>query len=105
MRTAGNGNRLEWRAEFRAMLALAWPLVLTNVAQALINTTDTVLLGWAGAGTLAAGVLGINLYQALLFVGMGLTMAASPMLAKERGVRAHSVRDLRRTVRQAMWLA
>jgi len=94
-----------WRAELRATLALAWPLVLTNVAQALIGATDTVLLGWAGAETLAAGVLGISLYQAVLVLGIGLMMAASPLLAKERGQRAHSVRDLRRTVRQAMWLA
>lgn len=102
--TAG-GAWAHWRAEVRATLTLAWPLVLTNVAQALIGATDTVLLGWAGASTLAAGVLGINLYQAVLILGMGLMMAASPMLAKERGQRAHSVRDLRRTVRQTLWLA
>jgi MATE family, multidrug efflux pump len=94
-----------WSAEFRATFALAWPLVLTNLAQSLINATDTVLLGWAGASILAAGALGINLELALLVIGMGLVMAASPMLAREIGARAHSVRDVRRTVRQAMWVA
>ncbi|HEX8643290.1 MAG TPA: MATE family efflux transporter [Allosphingosinicella sp.] len=98
-------DRSLWGEEARATLALAWPLVLTNVAQALIHATDVVLLGWAGARTLAAGTLGINLYFAFLIFGMGLVTAATPMLARELGARRHSVRDVRRTVRQTMWAA
>jgi MATE family multidrug resistance protein len=93
------------REEIRATLALAWPLVLTNFAQALINATDTVLLGWAGARTLASAALGMNLYMIFTIFGLGLVSAAAPMMAKERGARAHSVRDIRRTVRQALWSA
>lgn len=99
------GGRRPWRDEARATLALAWPLILTNVAQTLIHLTDVVLLGWVGARTLAAGTLGVNLYFAFLIFGMGLVTAAAPMLAKELGARRHSVRDVRRTVRQAMWAA
>src|SRR5438309_4696195 len=94
-----------WREELRAMVALAWPLVLTNVTSTLISSTDVVLLGWAGSRTLAAGTLGMNLYVAFLIFGMGLVTAAAPMIAKELGERRHSVRDVRRTVRQAMWSA
>ena len=98
-------QRQTWRGEARAMATLAWPLILTNVAQALINATDVVLLGWAGARTLAAGTLGVNIYFAFLIFGMGLVTAAAPMLSREIGARAHSVRDVRRTVRQTMWAA
>ena len=94
-----------WRDEFRATVALAWPLILTNVAQAMIGATDTLMLGWAGAATLAAGALGTNLYLLFLVFGMGLVSATSPMIAKELGEKAHSVRDVRRTVRQALWAA
>lgn len=94
-----------WRDEARATLALAWPLILTNVAQALIHATDVVLLGWAGAGMLAAGTLGLNLYFAFLIFGVGLVLAAAPIMATELGARRHSVRDVRRTVRQTMWAA
>jgi MATE family multidrug resistance protein len=94
-----------WRAEMRATLALAWPLILTNLAQSLIHATDVVLLGWAGAGTLAAGTLGVNIYLIFLIFGLGLVTAAAPMLAAEIGARRHSVRDVRRTARQAMWAA
>jgi MATE family multidrug resistance protein len=104
MKEESHRRRL-WRAEFRATLALAWPLILTNIAQALIHATDVVLLGWAGPRTLAAGTLGVNVYIVFLIFGMGLMTAAAPIMAKEIGERRHSVRDVRRTARQAMWSA
>ncbi len=94
-----------WAAEAKATLRLAYPLVLTNLAQALIHATDVVLLGWVGSATLAAGALGVNLYMAFLIFGLGLVTAAAPMMAREIGAKPHSVRDVRRTVRQAMWAA
>ncbi|HEX8308533.1 MAG TPA: MATE family efflux transporter [Allosphingosinicella sp.] len=98
-------NRRLWREEIRATLALAWPLILTNIAQALIHVTDVVLLGWAGPSVLAAGTLGLNIYFAFLVFGIGLVTATAPMIAKELGERSHSVGDVRRTVRQGMWAA
>jgi MATE family multidrug resistance protein len=103
LRSTASGNL--WRAEAVATLALAWPLILTNVSQSLIHATDVLLLGWVGARTLAAAQLGVNLFVAFLIFGMGLVMAASPMMAKQLGERRHSVRDVRRTVRQALWAA
>jgi MATE family multidrug resistance protein len=94
-----------WRDELRATVALAWPLVLTNLTQSLIQSTDVLLLGWAGSAVLAAGTLGINVYYAFLIFGIGLVIAAAPIIARELGARRHSVRDVRRTVRQAMWAA
>jgi multidrug resistance protein, MATE family len=105
MLQARSSERRLWRDEVRATLALAWPLIVTNIAQSLIHATDVVLLGWAGASTLAAGTLGVNIFFIFMIFGMGLVTAASPMIAKELGERAHSVRDVRRTVRQAMWAA
>lgn len=94
-----------WWGEVRAMVALAYPLMLTNVAQALIATTDVVLLGWAGAHALAAASLGVNLVNACVFFGTGLVSAAAPMIAQALGARSNAVRDVRRTVRQAMWVS
>ena len=102
---ASTGEAGKWREELRATLALAWPLILTNIAQALIHVTDVVLLGWAGSSVLAAGTLGVNVYFAFLIFGIGLVTASAPMIARELGERSHSVRDVRRTVRQTMWAA
>ena len=94
-----------WREEIRATLALAWPLVLTNLAQAAIHATDVILLGRLGARQLAAGALGTNLMMACVVIASGLVMAGSPMIAKAIGARSNAVRDVRRTVRQTMWAA
>ncbi|MET3662128.1 MATE family efflux transporter [Aquamicrobium ahrensii] len=94
-----------WREEIRATLALAWPLVLTNLAQTAMTATDVMILGRVGPATLAASALGANLYFAPLIFGLGLMLATVPMMAREVGRRRNSVRDLRRTVRQGLWVA
>ncbi|MEO1167145.1 MAG: MATE family efflux transporter [Pseudomonadota bacterium] len=104
-RIALDGHRTPLRAEIRATLALALPLILGNFAQNAINTTDIIMLGRYDVGALAASALGVNLYFALAMFAVGLVMAASPLIAAARGKRAHPVRDARRTVRQAIWLS
>jgi len=94
-----------WRDEAVAMLTLAWPMILTNLAQTAMTATDVMIIGRLGANALAAGALGTNLYFAPLIFGLGLMYATSPMMAAERGRRKHSVRDIRRTVRQGLWQA
>jgi multidrug resistance protein, MATE family len=94
-----------WRDEAAATLRLSGPMVLTNLTQAAIQATDVLLLGWLGPRSLAAGALGSNIYVAFLIFGMGLVMAASPLLSRKIGSMPHSVRDVRRTVRQTMWAA
>ncbi|WP_340314787.1 MATE family efflux transporter [Rhizorhabdus argentea] len=92
-----------WRAEARALLSLSVPLIIGNLGWAAIAATDLLLLGHLGADAVAAGALGLNLYTAFLIFGIGLTTAASPLIASERGRRLHSVRDIRRSVRQTIW--
>lgn len=94
-----------WRAEARALLSLSVPLIIGNLGWSAIAATDLLLLGHLGADAVAAASLGLNLYMAILIFGLGLTTAASPLIASERGRRLHSVRDIRRTVRQTLWTA
>lgn len=95
----------KWIAEARAMLALAWPMILTNLGQIAMSTTDVMMMGRLGPDSLAAGTLGFSLYFAPNIFGLGLMAAVSPMIATELGRNRHSVRDVRRTVRQGMWIA
>jgi multidrug resistance protein, MATE family len=92
-----------WREEARAMLALAWPLILSNLTMTLISATDVILLGRLGARELAAAALGLNLNMALTIFSLGLVYAAAPMMASEIGRKSNSVRDVRRTFRQSLW--
>jgi multidrug resistance protein, MATE family len=92
-----------WRDEAWAMLALAWPLILSNLTMTLISATDVILLGRLGARELAASALGLNLNMALTIFSLGLVYAAAPMMASEIGRKSNSVRDVRRTFRQSLW--
>ena len=93
-----------WWAELRATMALAWPLILSNLTFALIQATDIVLMGWLGAHERAAAALGINLTWPLGFAAFGLLTAASPMMATALGAKTRSVREVRRSFRQSIWL-
>jgi multidrug resistance protein, MATE family len=98
------GSSADWRSELGGTLALAWPLILSNLTMALINATDVVLLGWLGPRQLAAAALGLNLTWAFTLVAMGMVTASSPMIATALGAKLRSVRDVRRTFRQSLWL-
>jgi multidrug resistance protein, MATE family len=93
-----------WSDELRATLALAWPLILSNLTMAAIQATDVVLMGWLGARQLAASALGINLVFAFSLVCLGLVTASSPMMATALGARLRSVHQVRRTFRQSLWM-
>lgn len=101
---AAAGTAGGWGRELRAMLALAWPLALTNLSQIALVVTDTLFLGRLGEIPLAAATLGGNLYFIAMSLPFGLAFAASAMLAQEKGRVRHHVREMRRTFRQAMWL-
>jgi MATE family multidrug resistance protein len=92
-----------WRDELRVTLALAWPLVLTNLSMAMIGAVDVVMVGWLGPTQLAAASLGFNLCMIGGIFAMGLVTASAPMMASELGRKWNSVRDVRRTFRQSLW--
>jgi MATE family multidrug resistance protein len=94
-----------WFTEAKAMLALSWPMVLTNIAQTAMTATDVVMMGHLSPEALAAGALGANLYMAVLIFGIGVMAAVPPMISIELGRNRHAVRDVRRTVRQGFWAA
>jgi MATE family multidrug resistance protein len=98
-------SKRAWRDEIVAMLALSWPMILTNLAQTAMTATDVMMMGWVGADTLAAGALGTNLYYVPMIFGLGLMLATSPMMARELGRNKFTVREIRRTVRQGLWIA
>jgi MATE family multidrug resistance protein len=93
-----------WSRELRATLALAWPLILANLTQQVIQATDVLLMGRLGATQLAAATLALNLTFTFNIFLLGLITASSPMMATALGARFNSVRDVRRTFRAGLWL-
>jgi MATE family multidrug resistance protein len=93
-----------WLDEFRATLRLAWPLILANLTQQVIQATDILLMGRLGATQLAAATLALNLTFTFNVLLLGLITASSPMMATALGQRFNAVRDVRRTFRAGLWL-
>ncbi|WP_051961228.1 MATE family efflux transporter [Devosia riboflavina] len=92
-----------WATEFRATFALAWPLVIAQVAQNAINTTDVIMTGWLGPEYLAASTLASTFIMPFLVGGIGLVGAVAPLTAQARGAR--DIKAVRRIVRQGFWVA
>jgi multidrug resistance protein, MATE family len=93
-----------WLDELRSTLELAWPLILANLTQQVIQATDVLLMGRLGATQLAAATLALNLTFTFNLLMLGLVIASSPMMATALGQRSNAVRDVRRTFRAGLWL-
>lgn len=94
-----------WGQELRATLALALPLAATNLLQMLIHAVDVIFIARLGDTPLAASSLAIAIFGLTVWAMTGLVGACAPLIAAERGRRLHAVREIRRTVRMAMWVA
>ncbi len=96
----------------RALAVLAVPLVLTQLAQVALTTTDTVMMGLLGTRDLAAGGLAIVIFNQLRTMGVGLVTSVGNRIAAaaaraELADHAASEADeeVRRIVRASMAVA
>ncbi len=89
--------------EARATLALAAPLVASNLLQMAVFALDVVFVARLGPAQLAAASLTVSVFSLLIWSLTGLVGAASPLIAAELGRRSHAVREVRRSVRMAAW--
>src|SRR5450432_4188978 len=96
---------LSWASELRAVVALSWPLALSNLTLVAMGTTDVMMMGWLSADTLAAGALGANLYFMAFIVGAGLLNATAPMIARDLGRDPSATAPIRGMVRLGLWSA
>ncbi len=102
---AAAATRSAWLREAGAIVRLSWPLILTNIAQIAMGTTNVMMMGRLGPDVLAAGALGTNLYFIALIFGIGLLNATSPMIAHSLGRDPGEIDAVRGAVQQGLWLA
>lgn len=99
------GHASPFRAELGATLRLAAPLALANVLQMAVYAVDVIFVARLGQEALAASSLSVALFGLMNWSFAGLTGAVAPLVAAELGRRTHAVREVRRSVRMALWLA
>lgn len=71
--------------EARATLALALPIVGTQLAQMAIHTTDVLLLARLSERALAASALAVSVFGFFLMICLGLAMGTSALAAQALG--------------------
>jgi MATE family multidrug resistance protein len=96
-------TRAPWAIEARALWALATPLVLTQLAQMAIGTTDLLILGRYSQQALAAVAIGNTVYWCAWLAGNGPASAVSPMIAHILGERASNRGGVRASLRMGLW--
>jgi len=102
--TRGAAHRsAPWIAEARALVTLAAPLVLTQLAQMAIGTTDLILLGRYSQSALASVAIGSTIYWFAWLLGGGPASAVSPMIAHILGERAGNRGGVRASLRMGLW--
>jgi MATE family multidrug resistance protein len=75
------------RADFRALLRLAGPLVSIQVGTMLMGVVDTVMVGRVSPAALASVALGHMYFFAISIFGMGVLFALDPIVAQALGAR------------------
>ena len=95
--------------ELASLMRLAAPLILTQLAQMAIMTTDVVMLGRLSTHALAAAALGNTVFYFCWLLATGPAQAVSPIIANLIGAHGdEAVRlraGVRSTVRMGLWAA
>ncbi|WP_306152572.1 MATE family efflux transporter [Roseovarius sp. MMSF_3281] len=94
-------HALTYRQHARAVLGLGLPLVGSHLAQFAITLTDAAMLGWYNVESLAAGVLGGEMFFLFFIMGSGFAWAVMPMVAAAQG--AGEGAQVRRVTRMGLW--
>lgn len=93
------------RTEIKATVLLAVPLAAANLLQMAVHAVDVIFVARLGQEALAASSLSVALFSLLTWCFSGLNGAVAPLIAAELGKGRHAVREIRRSVRMALWLA
>lgn len=89
-------------SEARATVALALPIIGTQLAQMAIHTTDVLLLARYSEASLGGAALGMALFYILWVMALGLSMATPAIAAQALGRSGGRDADDRQGVRHAV---
>lgn len=91
------------RTETAALWALAWPMLVGQLATVGMAVADVAMAGHASAQDLAAVSLGASVWSIIIVTIMGVMMAVNPIVAHHVG--ANEPDRIPHVVRQALWKA
>lgn len=101
LQLAGSSSHLA--EELVETLRLAVPMILTQLGQIAMVTTDLALIGRLGEDAVAAAALAHTVYFVSFTFGLGLVSAVAPLAAQAFG--AGDIRRIRRSLRVGLWVS
>jgi len=94
-----------WGGELSILLKLGLPMAAAQLMQFSIYFFDTVMIARISPVDVAAAALGSVVYFMLWMIGSGPVMAVSPLVSQALGRDKNNLKDPRRSVRMAIWIA
>lgn len=89
-------------SEIRALIKLALPVSLAQLAIVGMSATDVLIAGHAGTVELAGMNLGVNAWNMISLFFMGIGFATQPLVAKRFGANDHA--GVKHQLHQSFWM-
>lgn len=96
-------SQAKWRQELRAMIALAIPVVLSELGWMAQGVVDTIMVGRLGPAAIGAVALGNAVYYTPSLFGIGLLLGLDTTVAQAFGRKDHD--ECHRWLAQGVYLA
>ncbi|MGB6728736.1 MAG: MATE family efflux transporter, partial [Terracidiphilus sp.] len=101
--TTGPSSRPDWVAELRTLVALAVPVVLSEIGWMMQGVVDTIMVGRLGPAAIGAVALGNAVCYTPSLFGVGLLLGLDTMVAQAYGRSDHD--ECHRWLAQGVYLA
>ena len=99
----GSPMRPDWGAELRTVVAIAIPVVLSEIGWMMQGVVDTIMVGRLGPAAIGAVALGNAICYTPSLFGVGLLLGLDTMVAQAYGRRDHD--ECHRWLAQGVYLA
>jgi len=76
-----------YKEDFRQNWKLALPIMTGQLGQVIVNVVDNLMVGRLGASSLAAVSLAVAICIVFIIVGLGISFALPPLLARADGAK------------------
>ena len=96
-------SRARWNSELRAMIALAVPVVLSELGWVAQGVVDNIMVGRLGPVAIGAVALGNAVYYIPSLFGIGLLLGLDTLVSQAYGRRDHDA--CHRWLAQGVYLA
>jgi MATE family multidrug resistance protein len=79
-----------YKGHIKSTLSLAYPVIIGQLGFIMMGVVDSIMVGGIGATPLAAASVANSLFILILIVGLGVSMAVTPLVAISVGADKHS---------------